>query len=58
MTAKGTPDYYRARREQPAPAPVPRTTMVRCSSPSCALSFLSYHPKCPFCGTAAQETLK
>jgi hypothetical protein len=55
MAAKGTPAYYAERRQQPTAKPAPRSTMTHCSSPACGLPFLSYHLKCPFCGTAAQE---
>ena len=51
MTAKGSPAYYAARRQRPATAPA-KTTTVRCSSDACGLAYLSYHPKCPFCGAA------
>lgn len=53
MTAKGSPAYYAQRRQRPTPAPAPaKTTTVRCSSEACGMSYLSYHPKCPFCGAA------
>jgi hypothetical protein len=55
MPAKGTPAYYRERREHPAPAPTARATTVRCPAPACGLSYLSYHPKCPFCGTSSES---
>lgn len=59
MPAKGTPAYYAARRQQPAAKPTtpPGTVrcpvVVNCPNASCAAPYLSYHPKCPFCGTAA-----
>jgi hypothetical protein len=55
VSVKGSPDYYRERRERRelqahAVKPEPRTVTVLCPSPACGLSFLSYHLKCPFCG--------
>jgi hypothetical protein len=54
MTAKGTPAYYAARRQQPTPKPpdTERNKVVTCPNAACTTPYLSYHLKCPFCGTA------